>query len=106
MIVTPDISRLVAGLPDAAADHPAIARFIDEIREAAKVRGLITEEHIEVIRVGLASAYHAAGDSAEMLDFWDEAHTVITQRKSVRERLLRIGRIGELLEERYRGRMN
>jgi hypothetical protein len=79
--------------------------FVDEIREAAKVRGLITEAHIEIIRSVLVRAYDAADESGEFLELWDSVRDLIANKSMpVKARLLELGRIGELLDERCRGR--
>ncbi len=42
--------------------NATIDTFIAELRIAAKVRGLVTEEHIEFIRAGLLRAHDAASE--------------------------------------------
>jgi hypothetical protein len=84
--------------------NSAIEAFIDEVREAAKVRGLITGEHIEAIRRALVDCCNAADEHGEMVDLWDDAREVITRRCSVKERLTELGRLGELFDEQQRGR--
>jgi hypothetical protein len=85
--------------------NSAIENFLDEVRLAGRRRGLMTEEHIEAIRRALVNSFNAAGEYGELLDMWDEAREVITQRdRSVKERLIELGRIGERYDERQRGK--
>jgi hypothetical protein len=85
----------------------AIETFLDEAREAGKVRGLITEEHIEIIRSALVNGYNAAGDDPRLLDLWDGVRDVITDRRmSVKERLVAMGKVAERFDEQQRGRTN
>ena len=79
--------------------NATIDTFIAELRVAAKVRGLVTEEHIEFIRAGLFRAHDAASEFSEFVDVWDDIAALISNRRlTVKERLLEMGRIGELLE--------
>jgi hypothetical protein len=97
----------ISRIPGATGDHPAIARFLDEARAAAKVRGLLAEHHIETLETVLANACFAASNDPACVDFWDHVVAIIRRRdRTVKERLMEIGRTGELLDERRRGRMN
>jgi hypothetical protein len=81
--------------------------FLDEVREAGKVRGLITEEHIAIVRSALVKANDAAAEYPDFVDVWDNVVAVIGNRDlSVKERLTGMGRIGELLGQQYLGRPN
>jgi hypothetical protein len=93
-------------LPGATGDHPVIARFLDEVRDAGKVRGLITEEHVAFIENILANAHHAAADNPALLDLWDALVAVIRTDRTVKERLFEFGRIGERFDEKQRGHSN
>jgi hypothetical protein len=82
-----------------------IETFLDEVREAGKVRGLITEEHVEIIRSALVNGYNAAGDDPRLMDLWDGVRDVITDRRmSVKARLAEMGRVAERWDEQQRGR--
>jgi hypothetical protein len=82
----------------------AIETFLDEAREAGKVRGLITEEHIEIIRSALVNGYNAAGDDPRLLDLWDGVRDVITDRRmSVKARLVETGKMTKRWDEKQRG---
>jgi hypothetical protein len=94
-------------LPGATGDHPAIAAFVAELRAILPSRPNLTEEHAAFITNVLANAHHAAADDPELLDLWDDLVAVIRRRdRTVRERLAEFGRIGELFDQRRRGRAN
>ncbi len=82
-----------------------IETFCDEVRETGKVRGLITEDHVKVIRTALVNSRNAAGEHGELLQLWDDVRTVITDRSlSVKARLIEMGKVAERFDEQQRGR--
>ena len=98
------INRIFPRFPGATGDHPVIVGFLEELREAGRERGSITEAHVAVVETVLANAHHAAADDPALLDLWDDLVAVIRSDRTVKERLFEFGRIGELLDERLRGR--
>jgi hypothetical protein len=81
-----------------------IESFIDEVREAGKVRGLLTEEHIEIIRTALVNGHAAAGESVELMELWDDVRDVIADRsKAVKWRLEQMGKVADLWNEKHGG---
>jgi hypothetical protein len=81
-----------------------IETFLGEVREAGKARGLITEEHVEIIRTALVNGHAVAGESVELMDLWDGVHGVIVQRdKSVKWRLEQMGKVADRWNEQRRG---
>jgi hypothetical protein len=84
--------------------HPAISSFLDEVREAGKVRGLLTEGHVETIRSALENAHDGAAERGDVLDLWDGVRDVIADRSlSVKERLIEMGKVAERWDEKRRG---
>lgn len=82
-----------------------IDSFLDEVRRAGRKRGLLTEDHVEIIRSGLVNSRNAAGDDTALLELWDAARGVIVQRdKSVKWRLEQMGVIADRWNEKRRGR--
>lgn len=49
---------------DLMREPAVISTFLDEVREAGKVRGLMTEDHVEIIRSALVNSRDAAGVKA------------------------------------------
>jgi hypothetical protein len=82
-----------------------IEMFLEEVRETGKVRGLITEEHVDIIRSALVNSFNAAGDDPRLLDLWDGVRDVITSKAmSVKARLAEMGKVVERWDEKQRGR--
>jgi hypothetical protein len=80
-----------------------IDRFMDDVRERAKVRPAITPAHIEYIETALRNLYQAADDSPKYQRAWDDVVKIISRRdKSVAERLSGLGPIGDALQEQWR----
>jgi hypothetical protein len=74
----------------------AIETFLDEVRQVGNANGLLTEEHVEIIRTALVNGYDAAGDDPRLLDLWDGVRDVISDRKlSVKARLIEMGKAAE-----------
>lgn len=83
----------------------AIETFLDEVREAGRVRGLMTEDHVEIIRSALVSSRDAAGDDVRLLTLWDDVREVISDRSlSVKARLVEMGKVAERWDEQRCGR--
>ena len=71
-----------------------IESFLDEIREAAKVRGLLTEDHVQKVRTVLVNSRNAAAADVRVQQFWDDLRGCISDKTlTVKERLAEIGRI-------------
>jgi hypothetical protein len=105
MMPTPALA--LRRLPGATGDHPAIAAFVAELRAVLSSRPNLTEEHVAFIENILANAHHAAADDPALLDVWDDLVAVIRRRdRPVKARLAEFGRLGELFDERHRGRAN
>lgn len=105
MMPAPDLA--LRRLPGATGDHPAISAFVAELRAVMPSRPNVTEEHVAFIENILVNAHHAAADDPELLDLWDDLIAVISRRdRTIKERLAEFGRLGELLDERCRGRTN
>jgi hypothetical protein len=83
----------------------AIETFLDEVRQVGNANGLLTEEHVEIIRTALVNGYDAAGDDPRLLDLWDGVRDVISDRKlSVKARLIEMGKAAERFDEQQRGK--
>ena len=77
-----------------------IESFLDEIREAAKVRGLLTEDHVQIVRKVLVNSRNGAGDDVRVLQIWDDIRGCISDKTlTVKERLAEMGRIADLYRE-------
>ena len=81
----------------------AIDAFLDEVREAGKVRGLLREEHVEIIRCALINSLNAAGeDPAAYGAMWRYAKAAITRTDwPVKRRLEELGVIGDVFHRAY-----
>jgi hypothetical protein len=82
-----------------------IESFLDEIREAAKVRGLLTEDHVQIVRTALVNSRDAAGDDVRLMQIWDDIRGSISDKTlTVKERLAEMGRIAERFAEQHQRR--
>jgi hypothetical protein len=94
-------------LPGATGDDPVIVGFLDELREAGRQRGLITEAHVAVIETVLANLCFAAGDDPGLVDLWDSVRALISDTsRSVKERLAGLDTLGDRWNEQHHGRAN
>jgi hypothetical protein len=83
--------------------RPAIEQFIVEMREAGKVRGLLTEAHVEYIRDVLTGVAGAAEDHPVL---WRYALEAISRRDlTVKARLEQLGVVGDVFQRAYRKRL-
>jgi hypothetical protein len=57
-----------------------IGASLDEVREAGKVRGPITERHIEIIETALANVCFAASNDPVYVGLWDDLVAVMRRR--------------------------
>jgi hypothetical protein len=102
-----DISKPLPRLPGATGDDPVIVGFLDEVREAGKARGLLTEAHVANIETILANLCFAASDDSGLVDLWDSVRVLISDTsKSVKERLAGFDPIGDRWNEQHHGRAN
>jgi hypothetical protein len=102
-----DISTPLPRLPGATGDDPVIVRFLDEVREAGNVRGLITEAHVANIETILANLCFAASDDPGLVDLWDSVRALISDTsRSVKERLAGFDLLGDRWNEQRYGRAN
>jgi hypothetical protein len=82
-----------------------IESFLDQIREAAKVRGLLTEDHVQIVRTALVNSRNAAGDDVRLMQIWDDIRGCISDNTlTVKERLAEMGRIAERFGEQHQKR--
>jgi hypothetical protein len=85
----------------------AIESFLDEVREAGKVRGLINDGHIGFLESMLVSLHEAADENGALMDLWDSVRAIISDKsKSVKERLARFDPLGDWWNEQLHGRAN
>ena len=81
--------------------------FLDQIREAAKVRGLLNQDHVQIVRTALVNSRNAAGDDVRLMQIWDDIRGCISDNTlTVKERLAEMGRIAERFDEQHESVVN
>jgi hypothetical protein len=83
--------------------HATIETFLDEVREAGKVRGLITEAHVDFLQTVLTNLERLAGeDAAAYGAFWEYTKGAITRTEwPVKRRLEELHTIGDVFNRAY-----
>jgi hypothetical protein len=102
-----DISKPLPRLPGATGGGPVIAGFLDELCEAGREHGLLTETHVEFLRSVLINIERLAGeDAAAYGAFWEYTKGAITKTEwPVKRRLEELHTIGDVFNRAYSRRL-